>query len=104
MPADPGLQNERTSLAWQRTTLAGLACALLIARLIFGNAPAVAIIIAAVAIIVAAALSWLSSLRYKINNATWHTDRLGTDGRTVAGLTLLVVIIGLGAASYILIG
>ncbi|MFC7621537.1 DUF202 domain-containing protein [Microlunatus sp. GCM10028923] len=104
MPTDPGLQNERTSLAWQRTTLSGLACALIIARLVFGESPALAIMVAAVAIIVAGGLGWLSGLRYKINNATWHTNRLATDGRTVAGLTLLVMIIALGATSYILLG
>ena len=33
-PWDPGLQNERTGLAWQRTMLAGLVCSLLVARLL----------------------------------------------------------------------
>ncbi|HLT62265.1 MAG TPA: DUF202 domain-containing protein [Microlunatus sp.] len=104
MPTDPGLQNERTTLAWQRTTLAGLACALLIARLTFSHAAVVAIIIAAVAMVVASALGLLARRRYKINRATWHTDRLGTDGGTVVALTLLILIIAVGATGYVLLG
>lgn len=104
MPVDPGLQPERTSLAWQRTTLACLACSLIIARLIFSPSPAIAILIAAMTVIVAAAVGWLSAIRYMINNHTWSADRLGTDARAVVGLTGLVMIIALGAAAYVVLG
>ncbi|KQZ74886.1 MULTISPECIES: DUF202 domain-containing protein [unclassified Nocardioides] len=35
--ADPGLANERTALAWQRTALSLMVCAAILARLTYGD-------------------------------------------------------------------
>lgn len=44
-PADPGLSNERTALAWQRTALSLVVAAAILARLTLGSsAPAAAIV------------------------------------------------------------
>lgn len=48
-PGDPGLANERTALAWQRTALATLAGAGIVARLTWTDLGTVAIVVLALA-------------------------------------------------------
>ena len=60
-PWDPGLQNERTGLAWQRTMLAGLTCSLLVARLLASISILLAVIIGLLALLCTAGLGWWRS-------------------------------------------
>ncbi|MEU8348705.1 MULTISPECIES: DUF202 domain-containing protein [unclassified Streptomyces] len=57
-PRDPGLQPERTRLAWRRTTLAGAVAAVLAVRLMAARGGSAA----AVAAVFLAAAAWLGLL------------------------------------------
>ncbi|TQK43522.1 uncharacterized protein DUF202 [Streptomyces sp. SLBN-118] len=70
---DPGLQPERTRLAWRRTTLAFTVAAVLAARLVAGGDLSAAGLVAAAC----SALVWLSFLRV----AHWRLRELGTGPR-----------------------
>lgn len=100
-PWDPGVQNERTRLAWQRTTLSGLACSLLIARLLAGSSLTLAVAVGLTAVVTSAAVGWLSTRRYAKNNVALHADRLTTGARSHLLVTALVTITALGALVYV---
>ena len=59
-PWDPGLQNERTGLAWQRTMLSGLTCGVLVARVLAEVSVTLAILTGLLALLSTAALGWLA--------------------------------------------
>lgn len=61
---DPGLQPERTSLAWTRTTLAMLVCSLALVRW-YSDFPAVMMIVAAVLGLAAVLILLRSRSRYR---------------------------------------
>lgn len=95
--ADPGVQNERTRLAWQRTLLAGLVCSLLVARLLVSQSWQLALLIGALASAVSAAMSIVVTWRYHANHHALHVRRSLADGRTPVLAALLVMLTGLGA-------
>ena len=102
-PWDPGMQNERTRLAWQRTTLSGLTCSLLVARLLAERYLALAIAVGLAAVLSSAILGWFSSKRYVDNQVALHGDGTLAGGRSHLVLAGLVTVTALGALWYVLL-
>jgi uncharacterized membrane protein YidH (DUF202 family) len=100
-PWDPGLQNERTGLAWQRTMLAGLTCGLLVARLLTSLSVALAVAVGVAALLVTAALGWLAILRFRTANVALYAEQPFGDGRAPLLITGLTLVTGLGALLYL---
>jgi uncharacterized membrane protein YidH (DUF202 family) len=100
-PWDPGLQNERTGLAWQRTMLAGLTCSLLVARLLASISILLSVILGLVALLCTAGLGWLAIRRFRLNNLAIHREEALGDGRANVLLSVLVVLTAAGALLYI---
>ena len=103
-PWDPGLQNERTRLAWQRTLLSGLTCGLLVARLLASVYPALALGVGVAAVAVTAALGALAIRRFRRNARALRAGRPIEDGRPAALVTGLLVLTAAGALVYVLRG
>ena len=100
-PWDPGLQNERTGLAWQRTMLAGLTCSLLVARLLASISIFLAVITGLLALLCTAGLGWMAIRRFRENTLAIHREEALGDGKANALLSLLVVITALGGLLYV---
>jgi uncharacterized membrane protein YidH (DUF202 family) len=100
-PWDPGLQNERTGLAWQRTMLAGLTCGLLVARLLASLSIALAVVVGVAALLVTAVLGWLAILRFRTANQALHAEQPVGDGRAPLLITGLTLLTALGALLYL---
>lgn len=102
-PWDSGLQNERTGLSWQRTMLSGLACSLLIARLLAGISLTLAVSTGLLALLGTAMLGWMAIRRFRQTSADLHA------GRPVAGalpqlvITTLLVLTSVAAMIYLVI-
>ena len=100
-PWDPGLQNERTGLAWQRTMLAGLTCSLLVARLLASISLFLSVMTGLLALLCTAGLSWLAIRRFRENNLAIHREEALGDGKANALLSMLVVMTALGGLLYV---
>ncbi len=102
-PWDPGLHNERTGLAWQRTVLSGLGWGLLVARLLADVSLTLAILTGVLALGTSAALGWAALRRFhREARALVAGGRLG-DGRPPALAVTLLVVTGAAAAAYVLL-
>ena len=97
-PWDAGLQSERTALAWQRTLLSGLACALVVARLVALVSWPAAVVTGIVALVTTAALGVLARRRFRRNDAAVRQHGALADARAPLLLCVLVVLTAVGAA------
>ncbi|MCW2810401.1 MAG: uncharacterized protein JWP61_859 [Friedmanniella sp.] len=102
-PWDAGLQNERTGLAWQRTMLSGLACSLLVARLLAPRSLTLAVLTGLVALLGTAVLGTVSLRRFRVTGAALHGGRPVGDGRAPLLIAALVILTAAGALAYVLI-
>ena len=101
MPGPPGVQNERTSLAWVRTALGLVVCALLAARLavVRGEGWAVGAALAA-AVLAVGVLGWAHD-RYR-RAARRLRERRAVDF-AVPALVLTLAVTAIGALALLLV-
>lgn len=99
---DPGVQNERTCLAWSRTGLALATCAALEVKLALLRQPGWAIGAALAAAVLAVAVSGWAQDRYRRAARRLHADQ----AVAVAGPALLLstVIAMVGLLGLVLVG
>lgn len=91
---DPGLQNERTALAWQRTALSMIAASAVMARLTWSTGGVAALVV----LVVAASLStwvFLESRGRYAHSARVRLRASARGGRAPMALTLAVALLAL---------
>jgi len=102
-PWDPGLQNERTGLAWQRTMLSGLTCSLLIARLLADFSVLLAVVVGLAALAGTAGLGGIGIRRFQRNSVNLHAGRPVGGGASPLVVSAVLALTGVGALLYVLL-
>lgn len=85
---DPGVANERTSLAWQRTALSTVAGAAIMVRLVREGLSSVALPLLGAALVLSAVVLLGEHLRYRAH----HAARRVALGPGVAGAALAIAL------------
>ncbi|MCD0447310.1 DUF202 domain-containing protein [Glycomyces sp. A-F 0318] len=98
-PLDPGLQAERTLLAWRRTCLAVGVVGVVAARFAAEALGAAAVALGALGAVLAAATHLAAMRRYRRARS-----RGAADARALGMLTAAVLAVGLGCGLYVLAG
>lgn len=100
---DPGLQPERTSLSWLRTSLALGVASAFVTRMTLERLGLIGITIGLLGLTFALAAAAVAGWRYRKFVRRLHLDgNLGTDGRVLALSSSSAIIIGLLAIGYVL--
>lgn len=89
----PGLQHERTALAWQRTALSLVAGAAAISRLTYGELGGAALLGTGFAIMLGGMLFWTSRVRYRHRGPSASGPARRCAGRNVAFSSLIVLVL-----------
>ena len=101
-PWDPGLQNERTALAWIRTSLAALGVALVLARTTATEHAILSITLAVTSVLVAGWAVRRAGQRYSKSARSLAQQQALPDGGLPAILTALSALIGVAGLAYIM--
>lgn len=100
MTTPEGLAPERTALAWLRSSLALLVAAVALARFAAHASAGLGVVITAVCVPFAVAVSLLAGARYRRTRI--HPDATPGDGVLPACVTALVCLLGIAAMGYVL--
>ena len=103
MTAPPGVPDDRTALAWQRTGLGVMAVAGLLGhRAVETEQPVQLAVAGVVALLSLAVLGWLAPVRYRRVRSGLAGNAFRAARRTAAGATAVVVVTGLAALVAVL--
>jgi uncharacterized membrane protein YidH (DUF202 family) len=101
-PVDPGLQGERTALAWTRTALALALAGAIVTRLTVDRLGVIALALGACAIALAAVMAVIARIRFVRAAASLHKSAtLPSDGRLLALASGSMLAIGAAAALFV---
>lgn len=100
---DPGVQNERTALAWTRTGLSLLGGSLLVARLSVTQLGAAAVLVVVCCVPLSCWILATSHRRYRAAAEALHAQTRLPDGALPAAVSALTVILGGSALVHVLV-
>lgn len=102
-PWDPGLQNERTALAWSRTVLSAYGASLLVGRLLLDQALVLALALTGCSTVLAGVLAGLARRRYRLSDARLRRGE-GLPGAMLPAVTgALVLVVGVMALAALVL-
>jgi putative membrane protein len=100
-PHDPGLQNERTSLAWSRTALALVVAVLLAVRITLGELGLLAVVFTIFTLPLAVGVLVSAARRYRTARHSLHArETFLPDARLPAAVTVLVLSLAVIELAY----
>lgn len=101
-PWDPGLQLERTTLAWLRTTLAFAGGGLVLIRLMTHASLLLAAACVVVGLPLSILIAWLALKRHRQAVNQLHTDAPLPGGALPAAVTAMAILVGCAGIAYVL--